>query len=152
MKSATQGFDPESKKSARRAKWRRIAVIISLSAIAMAGWLRARETLVYWSYLLKLKIWPSPLYILLSGLVIGLTFSLGVLFVAIQLRFAPLYIRISGVLLLLWLWCDYIFLGTREAFFDQVLVLTIISLLTLHVVFILVRNKDFSKEEYHGRE
>ncbi len=152
MKSTTQGFNPEGEKSARRAKWRRITAVICLCAYALAGWLRLRETLVYWAYLLDLKIWPSPLYILLSGAGIGLSFSLGALFAALRLRFAPLYTRISGILFLLWLWCDHIFLGTREAFFDQVFMLTIISLLTLLVVFILVRNKDFSKEENHGRE
>ncbi len=152
MNSREKNPDLSEKKAARRQNARRAATFFCLFWYALLGGLRFYETLGYQAYLTELKIWPRPLYILLSGLAIGLGFNLAMLFVALRLRCTPLYIRALGSVFLAWLWFDAIWLGTREAFYHNLPVTGLISAVTLLVMFALVKLKDYSREENDGNQ
>jgi ABC-type Fe3+-siderophore transport system permease subunit len=93
----------------------------------------------------------APMYILLSGVAIGLSFSLAIAFILFKTRFTSQYIHWLSGIFIAWLWFDHIWLGTREAFNNQVLVMAIISLATLLVTTLLVRKEDYEEESDHGQ-
>lgn len=135
--------------------FRRVLAMLCLAPYALLGWLRLSQGLRYQSYLQSLGLWPGPRYIILSGLAIGAAFSLALLALLLRVRFAPPLARIICMLFLGWLWVDHIWLGTREAFHYQLAVNVLISLATLLVAFVLVRDRDYlkaPKEEAHDRE
>lgn len=152
MESLVDVSEEKRERPPRAAVRRRAVTVFCLFWYALLGWLRFYETLVYRSYLTKLNIWPRPEYILGSGLLIGLAFSLAILFVLLKVRYTSAYVRWLGGIFLAWLWFDHIWFGTRAAFFSQVLVLTAITLMTLLVMFVLVKEADYHREESHGNQ
>jgi hypothetical protein len=135
--------------------FRRILAVLCLAPYALLGWLRFSQGLAYRGYLDTLKLWPGPRYVILSGLAIGIGFSLLMLVLLLRARFAPLLARIVCLLFLGWLWVDQIWLGTREAFHYQLAVNVLVSLVTLLIAFGLVRGRDYHRtyqEETHDRK
>ena len=131
--------------------WRFFA-IFCLFWYALLGWLRFSEALSYQAYLTEMHIWPGAFYIMISGLVIGVGFSLAMVLLMIRAKFTAIYVRLLGILFLAWLWFDHTWLGTRKAFTNQAAVSILITLVTLIIMFVLVRSKDFRKEEAHDKQ
>jgi hypothetical protein len=125
----------------------RIAAALILLCYALLGWLRFYNAIKYQQYFLELMIWPSPRYIMLSGLAIGTTFSLVLLSVLIRAGITPIVARIVGFLFLGWLWVDHVRLGTREAFPSQISVNILITVVTLLLILVLIRNRDYYGEK-----
>ncbi len=135
--------------------FRRVLAMLCLAPYALLGWLRFSQGLRYQTYLQALGLWPGARYVILSGLAVGAAFSLALLVLLLRARYAPPLARIVCMLFLGWLWVDHIWLGTREAFHYQLAVNGLISLATLLVAFVLVRDRDYlriPKEEAHERE
>lgn len=130
--------------------FRRILATLCLAPYALLGWLRFSQGLAYRDYLDTLALWPGPQYIILSGLAIGIGFSLLILVLLLRARFAPPLARMICMLFLGWLWTDHIWLGTREAFHYQLVVNVLISAVTLLIAFGLVRGRDYHR--YYGKE
>ena len=124
---------------------RRILAILCLVPYALLGWLRFSQGLTYRDYFSELKIWPGPQYVIFSGLAIGIGFSLLMLVLLLRARFAPPLARIICMVFLGWLWVDHIWLGTREAFYYQLVVNLLISAVTLLIAFVLVRGRDYQR-------
>ena len=137
----------KSVKGSGRKNGCRITAALILFWYALLGWLRFYNAIKYQQYLLDLKIWPSQRYIMLSGLAIGITFSLILLSVLIRAGITPIVARIAGFLFLGWLWFDHIKLGTREAFPSQIGVNVLITVVTLLLTFVLIRNRDYYGEK-----
>ena len=140
-----------SKGDPRGKGWRIVALFCTFW-YALLGWLRFYNGLRYEEIFTILNLWPRPLYIILSGLAIGSTFTIGMLFILFKLKVTPGYMKILGMAFLVWLWVDNIWLGTREAFFNQIIVTLIITLITLILAFILVKDKDSHKGSAHDSE
>ena len=134
------------------AKIRRIAAAFLIFWYALLGWLRLVEALKNQEYLLALKVWPRPFYLIASGLVLGLGFSLALLLVAFRARFAPIYFRILAMIFLGWLWFDRAWLGTRAAFLNQFGFTILISIITLAITFLLIRNEDYFRKDNHDKQ
>jgi len=126
--------------------WRRTLSILYLALYALMGGLRFFQGIVYRPILAELALWPDPQYIILSGSAIALGFGLALLLVLLKSRHAPRVSRWLGYAFLLWLWVDRIWLGRREAFFDQALIGCLISLFTLLMMHLLIRRKDYAVE------
>ena len=126
-------------------KIRQIAALFCAFCYALLGWLRFFSGLRYELIFTELNLWPRPLYIILSGLAIGSTFSAGTLFILFRAKVTPSYFKILGMVFLVWLWFDNIWLGTREAFFNQVIVTLLITFITLTFIFIFIKNEDYHK-------
>jgi len=69
--------------------FRRILATLCLAPYALLGWLRFSQGLAYRGYLDALALWPGPQYVILSGLAIGIGFSLLILVLLLRARFAP---------------------------------------------------------------
>ncbi len=152
VNSQPQEFVEEENAPAAPSPFRRILAILCLAPYAMLGWLRFSQGLTYRNYLSGLELWPGPLYIILSGLAIGLGFSLVLLILIYRAHFAAPFARMICMLFLGWLWIDHIWLGTREAFHYQLVVNTLISAATAIIAFVFVRDRDYQKEGNHDQQ
>lgn len=137
---------PEEEKNSRGTGWR-IAAFFCTFWYALLGWLRFTNGLKFSDNFTDINLWPRPLYISISGLVIGILFTTAIIFMVLKIKYTPAFLRILGVLFILWLWFDHIWFGTREAFFNQVIITLLITLVTLILIFVLVKKKDYNKEK-----
>jgi hypothetical protein len=133
-------------------KGRRIAALFCTFWYALFGWLHFYNGLRYEEIFTTLNLWPRPLYIILSGLAIGSTFTVGIFLIFLRAKITPTYMKILGMVFLVWLWFDNIWLGTREAFFNQVIITFLITLITVILIFILLKDKDYHKGSTHDSE
>ena len=143
---------PEEKPQSRRLSAWRIAAIFCLFWYALLGWLRFAAALSYQSYFIEIHIWPRTTYIMASGLAIGVGFSLALVLVIFRVKFTPIYMHLLGILFLAWLWFDHTWLGTRAAFYNQAAISILITIVTLILVFVLVRRKDYIQEVTHEQQ
>lgn len=93
--------------------------LLSLILLSMAlfGWLRFGQSIYQWQYLLELQIKPAPLYILLSGLLIGTSMTIGLIAFWFHLSWAQRFVQISvAAVTTLW-WLDYLLLTRNQAAF-----------------------------------
>lgn len=135
---------PTTKKSGRA---RKNLLTALLSLYALMGWLRLVGTLRLWDYLEKFILWPRPLYLAVSGGLIGFLFSLAIILFLAQRKLAPRFSRVLALLFLIWFWVDRIWLSTRAAFFVQLEASLLITLTTLFWAFGLIKKKDFSNKK-----
>jgi len=149
MNPSTENQPSITQKQTGKNTWRRILALFTIFIYALVGWLRCREAFIYWNHFIDLDVWPRPLYFVLSGIGVGLAFSLALVFVLFKTTFAHVYLRITGCMFLAWFWFDRIWLIMREAFFDQLEISVLVSLATLFIIFVLVRKKDYQKEKTH---
>jgi hypothetical protein len=126
--------------------WRRTILIGMLGIYALMGWLRLCGALTFQDYFTTLNIWPRPIYLAISGGMIGVTFSLAVFFLLFNRRYAYKYARWLAVVFLLWFWADRIWLSVREAFFNQLEIGLLITLVTLIWAFTLIRRNDLHEK------
>lgn len=152
MQSSTESRQPMRQPAEKSARRRRAILIAILALYALVGWLRLRESLLFWDYLLALDFRPRPLYLALSGGILGLLFSLAAIFYVFRVWFAPRFSRWLGFVFLAWFWTDRVWLSTREAFFNQLEIGVLIILFTLFWCLILIRKRDFFKKRKTGQE
>jgi len=100
-------------KKTRRIFWATSLVLIMISAL---GWMRFQQALRHWYYLIELDIQPHPIYSAVTGGWIGIAYVLGLLFHLARKSFTAIYLRFSGVAVLIWLWIDRIFISKRVFF------------------------------------
>ena len=141
--------EPQRKPLKIRKKDRRIARVIAiiLVVIATIGWMRFQQALRHWYYLINLGVWPPPIYQAVSGGMIGITHSLGLIFHLSKRPFTAAYLRIINVLLLIWLWIDRIFFTIRDYFMLLLAGTIFISILLVCFDVLLYRNIIFPQIE-----
>jgi hypothetical protein len=133
----------KKKKRARRRYW--ISAFL-LMLYALVGWLRLQQTLLYWYYFLGLGLWPHPLYLAVSGGVIGAGYSLALIFHLVRFKYTARYIRFLGILLVIWIWIDRIWIGMRDAFLFLLPITILITGCTIGLDLLLVRKIDYIKK------
>lgn len=120
-------------------------IIISMAVIAIMGWLRVYQSLYQWQWLLKYEVFPGPWYSLITGILIGLLATIGVVAGWIRLRWSALYIQVSLVVLSLGWWLDYLlFSKSSIAFFNLPfrIVMNLLYLIFVMGYFYLVKEKE----------
>lgn len=120
-------------------------IIISMAVIAIMGWLRVYQSLYQWEWLLKYEVFPGPWYSLITGILIGLLATFGVVAGWIRLRWSALYIQVSLVVLSLGWWLDYLlFSKSSIAFFNLPfrIVMNLLYLIFVMGYFYLVKEKE----------
>jgi hypothetical protein len=113
MMEKTQGQLQIRSKKDRRVAWNAAVVMIFIATI---GWMRFQQALRHWYYLINLGVWPPPVYQAVSGGLIGISFSLGLIFHILKRPFTISYLRVINALLFVWLWIDRIFIAIRDYF------------------------------------
>lgn len=121
------------------------AAALLLSIYALIGWLRFQQTLRYWYYFLEINLWPHPFYLAISGSLIGIGYSLGALFHLMRLNFTASYLRYLGLLFLLWIWIDRIFVVVRESFIPLLPITILITICTILIDIQLIRKIIYKK-------
>ncbi len=124
----------------------RVILVMTLGVYALMGWLRLHGALTYWDYFHQIHLKPGPLYLAISGGLIGFSFSLAVILFLAKSRIAGRYGRWLAGVFLLWFWIDRIFFSTREAFFFQLEISVLISLATFFWAFVLIQKKDLKQK------
>jgi len=140
----------------RLRRWRKRILIAMPAAYAFVGWLRLHGALTYREYFTTLNLWPRPIYLAITGGMIGITFSAVVLLWLFHWRYAALFTRWLAAAFLLWFWIDRIWLSVQEAFFHQLETGLLVTLATILWAFILIRRKDLNQKpkerEKHGEQ
>ncbi len=134
----------KKKKRARRRYW--ISAFF-LFLVALVGGVRLQQTLLYWYYFLKLGLWPHPLYFAVSGGMIGAGYSLALIFHFAHFKYTARYIRFLGILLILWIWVDRIWIGIRETIISLLPIKLIITGCTSGLDLLLVRKIEYTKKK-----
>lgn len=145
MKPMIQREDSISR-SNKRGRWRRTILIALLGIYALMGLLRLRGALTFQDYFITLNIWPRPIYLAITGGMIGFAFTLAVFLLLFNWRYAYKYARWLAVVFLLWFWADRIWLSMREAFFNQLEIGLLITLVTFIWAFTLIRRNDLHEK------
>lgn len=133
----------KQKKRARRRYW--ISAFF-LMMYALVGWLRLQQTFLYWYYFLELDLWPHPLYLAVSGGAIGIGYSLALIFHLARFKYTARYIRFLGVLLIIWIWIDRIWIGMRDSFISLLPITIIITGCTIGLDLLFVRKTEYIKK------
>ncbi len=133
----------KKKKRARRRYW--ISAFF-LTLYALVGWLRFYQTLLYWYYFLGLGLWPHPLYFAVSGGMIGIGYSLALIFHLARFKYTGRYIRFLGFLLIVWIWIDRIWIGMRDSFISLLPITIIITICTIGLDLLLARKTEYIKK------
>ncbi|MCD6576931.1 MAG: hypothetical protein J7K66_02830 [Anaerolineaceae bacterium] len=130
------------KKRARRRYW--ISAFL-LMLYALVGWLRLQQTLLYWYYFLKLGLWPHPFYLAVSGGAIGFGYTLALVFHLVRFKYTAYYIHFLGILLVLWIWLDRIWIARRDSFISLLPITVIITCCTIGLDLLLIRKIKYKK-------
>jgi len=133
----------KKKKRARRRYW--ISAFF-LFLYALVGWLRLQQALLFWYYFLELDLWPHPLYFAVSGGVIGAGYSLALIFHFVRFKYTAQIIRVLGILLIIWIWVDRIWIGIRDAFTSLLPITIIITGCTLGLDLLFIRRIEYIKK------
>jgi len=133
----------KKKKRARRRYW---ITAFFLTLYALVGWLRLQQTLLYWYYFLGLGLWPHPFYLAVSGGMIGIGYSLALIFHLARFKYTARYIHFVGFLLIVWIWVDRIWIGMRDAFISLLPITIIITGCTIGLDLLLVKKIEYEKK------
>jgi len=133
----------KKKKRARRRYWISAFFLIMY---ALVGWLRLQQTLLYWYYFLELGLWPHPLYLAVSGGLIGIGYSLALIFHLTRFKYTARSVRFLGILLIIWIWIDRIWIGMRDTFISLLSVTILITGCTIGLDLLLVRKIEYTKK------
>jgi hypothetical protein len=77
--------------------WRRALVLLILLSISLLGWLRMVEAIHLYSYLLDIGLSIHPIYLILSGGLIGLLFLVASIFIILRRNHSIVLARISAL-------------------------------------------------------
>lgn len=120
---------PEQMKAAG---WHKTLLLTICLGISLFGWLRLSGAVSIYTLLLELGIRPHPIYYLLSGLAISLSFIVAFFASALNREWASVYVRICSVMLAVHLLVEIFFIRRTVSIIQVVLTLaSSISLFTL---------------------
>jgi hypothetical protein len=111
--------------------WRRAMALLILLAISLLGWLRMAEAIRLYPYLYEIGLSIHPIYLVLSGVLIGLLFLLTVIFIISREKCSMVLARISIVVWGgLYLFENFI-LSQSANFFNLLIIMSVIGLIFL---------------------
>ena len=137
----------KTKTNLRLIKNRRIYWLSSflLAFYALVGWLRLQQALFFWYYLLELGLRPRPVYLAVSGGLIGVGYSLALIFHLFRFKFTPQFIRVLEISLIIWIWIDLIWIGVQETFINLLPVTILITACTISIDILLISKLEFKQ-------
>lgn len=90
-----------------------------LFIIALMGWLRFSQSIYQWQYLIMYQVNPGPLYTLLSGLLIGISMSIGLIAFWLRKLWSKKFLQISIAIIFIGWWLDYLILTRNPSAFTN---------------------------------
>lgn len=116
-----------------------------LAFYALVGWLRLQQALFFWNYLLELGLRPHPVYLAVSGGLIGVGYSLALIFYVFRTKFTSQFIRVLGISLIIWIWIDRIWIGIQETFINLLPVTILITACTISIDILLISKLKYKQ-------
>jgi hypothetical protein len=100
-------------KQMKGAGTRKTIILMLCLGISLFGWLRFSGAMSIYSLLLELGIRPHPIYYLLSGLIIGLSFLVAFFSSTLNRKWACAYVRICSAMTSIHLLYEIFFIRGR---------------------------------------
>lgn len=126
----------------KAAGWYKTILLTICLGISLFGWLRFSGAVSIYTLLLELGIRPHPIYYLLSGLAIGLSFLVTFSVSAMNLRWAGVYVRICSAMLVVHLLIEIFLIRGRVSIIQ--VVLTLIASMSLFIL----ASRNHQKNEF----
>ena len=125
--------------SKRPRKWftRQIIAALIMIAFSLLGWLRLAESIRLWNILIEVGLNPPPLYLAMTGGLIGMFSLIAAISILICLKWAVVYMRLCSILLVAWLIFDHLFLSHALQTVSAWIWLILLSSVFITVVFLL---------------
>ena len=97
----------------RYRKWfiRQIIAALIMIAISLLGWLRLIESIRLWDFLIELGLNPHPLYLAITGGLMGIFFTIAAINLLICHKRVVFFTRLCSILLAAWLIFDHLLLS-----------------------------------------
>jgi len=96
----------------RRRPWWLKLIAYGLLILSLTGWLRLGQTIARWDSLVEAGILPGPLYLAVTGVLIGLGALAAAVTVWRRSRQAPRLVLLLLVVWLVWSWVDRLWIAT----------------------------------------
>ncbi|MHB8135206.1 MAG: hypothetical protein ACYDH1_13405 [Anaerolineaceae bacterium] len=90
-----------------------------LFSMAVMGGLRFFQSIYQWQYLLDYQVKPGPLYSLISGLLIAVIMSIGMVGFWLRKVWSKTYLHISIAIISIAWWLDYLLFTKNSAAFSN---------------------------------
>jgi hypothetical protein len=90
-----------------------------LLIFAVLGWLRFSQSIYQWYYLVAYQVKPGPLYTLISGLLIGISMSIGLVAFWMRKPWSKQYLQIAFAIIFTGWWLDYLILTRNPSAFTN---------------------------------
>lgn len=97
---------------ARRRPWWLKLIAYGLQILSLTGWLRLGQSIARWDSLAEAGIQPGPLYLAVSGFLIGLGALIAGVAVWRRSRAAPRLALLMLVVWVVWFWVDRLWVAT----------------------------------------
>lgn len=140
----------EKAPSPHKRNWRNTLTLFFLLGISIVGWLRMAETLKLYDYLLELGLNPPPLYLIISGGVIGAFFLTASIAQLLQVAWSLIFTRLCAVSLGVFLIIEKVYLSRSFGALGKgtTLSLTLGILLTVILFYlpVAIKPKSFNDE------
>ncbi len=90
-----------------------------LFIFALMGWLRFSQSIYQWQYLVMYQVKPGPIYTLISGLLIGISMSIGLIAFWLRKLWSKKYLQITIAIIFTGWWLDYLILTRNSTAFTN---------------------------------
>jgi len=111
---------------------------LCLLALFLTGWLRGIGSIARWGQLTQLGVQPGPLYLAVTGMLVGLLGLAGAIGIWARSRWAPVYCNLLMFIWLAWLWIDRLLIAVSPIARSNWPFLAGASVLLLVVVFLIL--------------
>jgi hypothetical protein len=110
---------------------RKTILVILTICISLFGWLRFTGAIQVYGYLLQLGINPHPIYYVLSGLIIGMSFLVAAIACAFSSQWVFKYLRICGSCLAAYLLIENLLIRSKSDLIQLIFVFFVLILIFL---------------------
>jgi hypothetical protein len=85
-----------------------------LLVLSVSGWLRMQQSIIDWQYLVEINLQPGPLYLMLTGGMIGLLSIVAAMSVWLRKRWGFVFARIIIIIWQAWNWADRLWIARSD--------------------------------------
>ena len=119
-----------------RSDRRLVLIFMVCILISLTGWLRILDTLSSYNYLQEIGLEPQPVYLILSGILIGLLFFASILFLLLHKKWALTYMRWSCAVYLILILIENKFLSSAAGSQGNTASVAVPTLLGISLLFL----------------
>ena len=130
----------------KRSIWHKL-LLVGLVGLSLSGWLRLYQSISLWADLQAIGVQPGPLYLAVSGALIGLAGLAAALSLWLRTRRAA---PVAGGVVAAWLgwnWIDKLWIASSPLALDNWPFALAASLLLLVYTFLVLRQEERLKDE-----